>query len=82
MLEFKTTMSANGRIVIPVKCREALHLEPGETILIRIEGDEAKMYSAKAAIERAQRIVTDALKGKKVLVDDLLKTRRAETKNG
>lgn len=82
MLEFKATMGANGRILLPAKCREALHLAPGETIVIRVEGEEAKICSAKVAIAKAQRIVTQAVNGKKSLVDELIKSRRAEAKNG
>lgn len=81
MLEFKATMSANGRVLFPAKCREALHLSPGETIIIRVEGNEAKICSAKVALEQAQKIVTQAMKGKKGLVDELIATRRVEHKH-
>lgn len=81
MLEFKAIMGANGRILIPAKCREALHLSPGETVVIRVEGEEAKICSAKVAIAQAQCIVTQAMKGKKSLVNELIRTRRAESKH-
>lgn len=81
MLEFKATMGANGRILLPAKCRKALHLSPGETVIIRVEGEEGKICSANTAIRRAQKIVAQALKGKKSLVDELIKTRRIESDN-
>lgn len=81
MLEFKTIMKSGGRLIIPAKCRKALHLTPGETIIIRVEGEEATICSAKIAVERAQRIVTSLMKGKKGLVEELLKARKAEVKN-
>jgi len=81
MLEFKSIMSENGRIVIPAKCREALHILPGEVVIIRVEGQEAKICSAKFAITQAQKIVAHAMKGKKSLVEELIKSRRREAEN-
>lgn len=81
MLEFKATMGANGRILFPAKCREALHLLPGETIIIRVEGDEARISSAKVALARVQKLVAKTMKGKKTLVDELIRARRAEAKD-
>ena len=81
MQEFKVIMGENGRIVIPAKCREALHLRAGEVIIIRVEGEEARICSTKIAIERAQKIVQQAMKGKKGLAKELIQFRRIEAKN-
>lgn len=81
MHEYKSIMSQSGRIVIPAKCREALQLAPGEVVIIRVEGNEAKICSAKFAMTQAQKIVSQAMKGKKSLVEELIKSRRAEAKN-
>lgn len=81
MQEYKAVMDENGRIVIPAKCRNSLHLTPGEIVVIRVQGEEARICSAKVAIEHAQKMVNQVTRGKKVLVNELIKSRRLETKN-
>jgi len=81
MLEFKAVMGANGRIVIPVKCRNALHLTEGEIVVIRVNGEEANICSSKTAIKRAQDAVMKVMKGKKGLVKELIDARRTESKD-
>lgn len=81
MLEFKTKLSENGRIILPAKCREAMHISPGETIIVRVENDEARIISKKNLLARAQAAVTKLTKGKKSLVDELIKMRRSEAQD-
>ena len=58
-MEFKTKLSLNGRVLIPAQCRKMLNLQAGESIVIRVEGDEAKLFSSKTAIRHAQEIIAN-----------------------
>jgi AbrB family looped-hinge helix DNA binding protein len=70
-----------GRVVIPADYRKALGFAPGETVVMRLEGDEIRIYSLQQAIKRAQQLVAkyDKHKGKSI-VDELIVERRLEAK--
>lgn len=81
MKEYRATMSPNGRIVIPAKCRKALNMQAGELIILRVVDKELHLCSINHSIKRAQDTVTQAMKGKKGLVNELIQERRAEADN-
>ena len=81
MIPYHTKLGADGRIVIPAQCRQALKLSPGEEIIINVENEEAVMYSVEHAIKRAQAKVKQHTKGKVNLSQMLINMRRAEEKN-
>jgi AbrB family looped-hinge helix DNA binding protein len=81
MLEFRAQLTEGGRIIIPAKCRQALHLSIGDEVIIRVVDNEAHIYSLQHAIKRAQALVTQRNKKKLKLTDMLIKERRSETKN-
>lgn len=81
MLEFRAQLAEGGRIVIPAKCRQALHLSIGDEVIIRIENDEARLYSLQHALKHAQTLVKQRNKKKLKLADMLIKERRAEAKD-
>lgn len=80
MLEFRTQITAGGRIIIPAKCRQALHLSIGDDVIIKIVDDEAHIYSLQHALKRAQALIKQRNKKKLNLTDMLIKERRAEAK--
>ncbi len=80
MIEYRARLGENGRIVIPAACRHALHLEPGEELLIRIENNELHLLSLKQSLKNAQEIVKRYTKGRS-LVADLSKLRQEEKDN-
>lgn len=71
-------MSANGRVVIPVMARKRLHLEPGEELLLSVEGDELRLRSVRVAVAEAQAAVRRYVKSGERLSDELIKDRRRE----
>lgn len=80
MLEFRVQITDGGRIVIPAKCRQALHLSIGDEVIIRVANDEAHLYSLQHAIKQAQELVKKRNTKKLNLTDMLIKERRSEAK--
>ena len=81
MISYHTKLGADGRIVIPALCRQALNLSPGDEIVINIENNQAIFYSVKQAIRLAQEKVKRHTKGKINLSEMLIKMRRNEAEN-
>lgn len=79
MIEYKARLGENGRIVIPAACRNALDLEPGDELLIRIENNELHLLSLKQSVKKAQAMAKQYTKGRSLVAD--LKKMRNEEKN-
>ena len=74
-----STVSAEGRVVIPAAMRKALGLEPGSTVTFRVEGEELIMTTRLAAIRKLQALVRNApIQKHGSVVDELIAERRAE----
>lgn len=75
----RSTLSAEGRVVVPASIRKALGLEPGDSLTFRLEGEDVMMTTRDAAIRKLQKMFRDApgLEGRS-LVDELIAERRAE----
>lgn len=82
MLSYKVNVAADGRIVMPKACREALNLgKEGGTILIRVYENEARLSSLEDAVKNAQNLVKkkkEELSRTESLTSLLLKMRRDE----
>ena len=78
MLEFRVKLGQDGRIIIPAECRHIMHLSPGEELVLRIENDEATLFSLHHAIQKAKEIVKSHNKNRKSMVQELIKMRRDE----
>jgi bifunctional DNA-binding transcriptional regulator/antitoxin component of YhaV-PrlF toxin-antitoxin module len=81
MMEFRTKLSEGGRVILPINCRQALHLTIGDELIIRVNDDEAQLYSLEHALKRAQALVKKRNKKAISLTDMLIQERRAEAKN-
>ncbi len=57
------TLSTNGRLVIPHRFRKALHLQPGDKVALRLDGD--RLVLEKEGFASARLIKKN---GRKVLV--------------
>jgi AbrB family looped-hinge helix DNA binding protein len=79
MKEFRTKISDNGRIIIPVVCRRQLHFTPGEDLIIRIDNDELRIYSIKHSLKKARQLVKQRAKNKDLVAQ--LKQLRKEDFN-
>ncbi len=78
MLECRTKIHDNGRLVVPMACRRALGIDSGEDVILRIESGELRLYPAKQALTRAQKLVKKYMPRRK-LVDELIAERRKES---
>lgn len=81
MLEFRAIINTSGRIVIPAQCRRALQISAGDELVIQVTDSEARLFSLKHAIARAQERVAHYTKGKKDLAKQLIEMRREESKH-
>jgi len=73
-------LNNNGRIVIPVVIRQRLGLKPGDTLLLRIDGDVLVLESHQARIRRVQESLSRLIPSDRVLSDELIAERRADAK--
>jgi bifunctional DNA-binding transcriptional regulator/antitoxin component of YhaV-PrlF toxin-antitoxin module len=79
MMSYRVPVAADGRIVMPKACREALHLTKGGEVLIQVEGHEARICSLQDAVKNAQALVKKGKKNRtESLTTALFKMRRDE----
>lgn len=74
----KVELGAGGRLVIPAPMRAALGMKEGDKVLVRLEGNELRIYTYEEAVRRAQEIVRSFVTPGISLVDELIADRRAE----
>ena len=77
----KAKITEGGRIVIPAPCREALNLQTGDEVLLKLVDGELRLSSRKQAISRAQAWAQSLNPQSQSMVDQLLKDRQAEAAN-
>ena len=76
MRDFKTRLGNNGRIVIPVYCRNQLNLHPGDELTVRVEDHTLRLLSPKQVLKDAQALVRQHAKNHSLV--EQLKTLREE----
>jgi AbrB family looped-hinge helix DNA binding protein len=74
----KVELGAGGRLVIPAPMRAALGMKEGDKVLVRLEGNELRLYTYQEAMRRAQELVRSFVPPGVSLVDELIADRRAE----
>lgn len=75
----RARLNEQGRVVIPVECREAADFKPGDEVLIEVVGKgELRLRSKQQAIRRAQAIVARRLPKGRNLASELIEERRKE----
>lgn len=72
------TVGPGGRIVIPAPYREALAIDEGDELVIRLSGDELRVTSREHDLRQAQELVRKYVPEGVDLVEDLIRARRAE----
>lgn len=80
-MESRTVLTKNGRLLLPVKFRKALDLRPGDELILRLEKDSIQVIPMHQAVAQAQKLVRKYVPQGTSLVEDLLVTRREETRN-
>lgn len=76
--ELRTKLDPNGRVVIPASFRQALGIEAGDDVVLRLDEGELRITTQQARIHRAQRRAERYVKGGRSAVDELLEERRRE----
>ena len=78
MKQVKLKLGESGQIVIPAEFLEALDLEVGDTVILRLENGEIRIFALQKAIRRAQELVREYLPEEISLSDELIAERRLE----
>ena len=79
MTQVKTKIGEGGRIVIPAEYRQALGLQVGDEVILRLEGRELRILTLNQAIKRAQELVSRSILQERSLADELIAERRRES---
>ncbi len=74
----RTKIGEGGRIVIPAEYRQALGLQVGDEVILRLEGRELRIFTLNQAIKRAQELVSRSIPEERSLADELIAERRRE----
>lgn len=80
-IETRTRVNENGRVVIPAAFREALGINVGDEVVLRIENDELRITTLKRRLERAQGLVRKHVKPGESLAQELISERREAARN-
>ena len=75
-VESHTRINENGRVVIPASFRRALGIQPGDTVVLRIENNELRMTTLRRRLAKAQQLVRKHVTQATSLVDELIAERR------
>lgn len=76
---YSSTVSPEGRVVIPAGIRRQLGLESGTVVTFAVEGHAVKMSTRDAALADLQRLFADhPLSSGTRATDELIADRRAE----
>ncbi|MFY9682031.1 MAG: AbrB/MazE/SpoVT family DNA-binding domain-containing protein [Candidatus Sulfotelmatobacter sp.] len=74
--ESHTRINENGRVVIPASFRRALGIQPGETVVLRIEDNELRITTLRQRLAKARQLVQKHVPSTTSLVDELIAERR------
>ena len=78
MTTSKGRLAAGGRLVVPAEFRRRLGLQPGDTVVIELRGQELRVRSSDAALRRLQDRLAARRSPRGRASDELLAERRAE----
>jgi AbrB family looped-hinge helix DNA binding protein len=78
VLQVRAKMNESGRVVLPKQLREALGVEPGDSLIFSSDGEGFHIETQKQRIRRAQDYVCSLVDSSQSLVDELIAERREE----
>ena len=76
--QVRVVVGPGGRVVIPAAYREALEIEEGGAVVMRVEGDELRAVSDETEVRRVRDMIARYVPEGVSLVDELLRERRRE----
>ncbi len=77
-LKARARIGAGGRLVIPAEIRRALGLEEGESVVMRVEDGELRLWTVTEGIRRVQERMAPYIVPGTSAVDELIAERRTE----
>jgi AbrB family looped-hinge helix DNA binding protein len=81
IIEAKTRINENGRIVIPAEIRSRMNLKPGDSVLMKLEDDGVlRIESHQERIRRIQEEFRKFAKPGVLASDELIADRREEAR--
>lgn len=80
-LQARGQVGEKGRIVIPAAMREALGMDVGDSVVLRVKDDELRISTIRARIRRAQQNVRHLAPPGTLVSDELSAERREAARN-
>jgi AbrB family looped-hinge helix DNA binding protein len=80
-LQVRTRMSEKGRVVIPAAIREALGMNVGGVLDLRVEDGELRISTRQSRLRRAQERIRQIIPPGVSLADELSAERREAAKH-
>jgi AbrB family looped-hinge helix DNA binding protein len=80
IVQAKTVLAANGRIVIPAAIRQELGFKPGEVLVMEVDQGQLKVESFDARLARFQEELIKLIGPERSLADELIAERREEAR--
>jgi AbrB family looped-hinge helix DNA binding protein len=75
----KARLNNNGRIVIPAEIRHQLGLEPGDTVLLSVEGHVLKLESHRNRVRKVQESMRQFIPPDRSLTKELIADRSEDS---
>lgn len=75
-MEARARINESGRIVIPSSFREALGINPGDELVLRVEDDAIRIATLKGELRRVRALVRRYIKPGTSLSRELIEERR------
>lgn len=67
-----------GRLILPVEYRRTLNINPGDSVIVELDGDELRVRSRDAGLRRVHARLRKYVPEGLSLADELIADRRAE----
>ncbi|MBI5478713.1 MAG: AbrB/MazE/SpoVT family DNA-binding domain-containing protein [Deltaproteobacteria bacterium] len=82
MVRVRALLEAGGRVVLPEECLQALGLQPGDEVMLEVDGGRIAIVPAQDALRRAQDLVRQYVPAGRSLSEELIAERRDEARRG
>lgn len=78
MTEAAVKLGAGGRLLIPGELRDAMGIQPGDMLVLILEGDGLRVLTPVQAVARARALVDRYVAPDRELAAELLQERKEE----